>query len=526
MIFLRAVQEFRNRQLRNLSRLKRLPERELTAELRARGARWVTEPREYQKVALLAALKLRTLYLDMDPGVGKTKVAIDTFLSRRRKGWRVLVLVPATVNVETWREQVQTHAPKLTFIGLDEGTRAQKIEAIEDPDSTVVCTTYAGWLALTHTRGHVNRKGRGCIKRDDSYHDKLARLFDMVVLDEATAFKSHMSKTFRSLRRLRRLVDYILALSGTPMDKDPSDLWSQFYVLDGGETLGETLGLFRESFFAKKEDYWGNVEWEFENKRSKELRKRLRNRAIQYRDYECLDLPPLTGGMLSEKFMVCSVPWPHENWTYYERLLDDMRKAAGNPDMIENTYLRMRQVCSGFLPVDDPDTGQREIIYFKHNPKLEALMQKLSEIPQELQVLVYCESKHGGALIEKRLQQERIKHLRLYSGTKDKSGTIRRFKTDPKIHVLLASRAVAFGSNLQVANHGILYESPDSVIAREQVERRLYRQGQTRHTYLWDLAVKNSVDLRILKSLRSGKDLVEELRSGRDTIRDTISTGS
>lgn len=513
-----AVQEYLSRNLRDLSKLKRLPAAEVDRQLAERGAAWVTEPRPYQKVALLAGLKLNSLYLQLDPGVGKSKVTLDIFQTRRKAGTaqRMLVLVPSLTNIEAWREECAKHAPSLHYAGLDEGSRAQKLEALYEPDNDIVCVTYQGWLALTHKRvSSKGRKKRSGLALDAKVHDSAASQFQQVVWDEATFLKSHMALSFRSARRFARLVPYRYGLSGTPFDKDPSDLWSQFCVLDGGEALGETVGLFRGAFCVEQENYWAGSTWVFDERKKRDLNKRLRHRSICYRDHECLTLPPVVGGLLSESFMVRTVPWPSENWAYYEQLLEQLEAARKNPDLVENTYLRMRQVCGGFLPVDQED-GTRTVIRFDKNPKLDALAALLAELPPERKVLVYTEYKVSGELVTERLKAEKIKAVRIYSGTADKKQVMRRFKEDPKVRVLVGSRAVCYGLNLQVANYILLYESPDSTIVREQLERRLYRSGQERHVYLWDLAVKNSVDLRILKSLRAGKSLREELLRSSD----------
>lgn len=513
-----AVKEFRARPLRDLGLLKKLSGKELDARLASRGAVFATPPRHYQKVAVLAGLKLASLYLLLDPGLGKSKVTLDIFRSRRARGEarRLLVLVPGLTNIEGWREQVAEHAPDLRFAGLDDGTRLQKQEALEDPGADVVCVTYQGWLSLVCSRGSKGKGKRTGFKLDARENDRIASGFDMVAWDECTFIKNHMSVSFSSARRLHRVVPLRLCLSGTPFDKDPVDLWAQFYILDAGETLGDTLGLYRGAYFNEKEDYWRGTVWTFDQRNKSELRRVLRNRAVRYKDRECLDLPPLSGGMLSPSYMVRSVRWPEESWAYYQELMNDLVAARNDPDFVANTYIRMRQVCSGFLPVDDPDTGERQVIFFKQNPLLDGLVGLLSELPSDRKVLVFNEYKESGKLICERLKKENVSHVRIFSGTPDKKAAMRRFKQDPDVRVLVGSRAVCFGLNLQVANYAVIYESPDSAIVREQLERRIYRQGQERHTYIWDLVVRNSVGPRILKAVREGKDLAEELMRSED----------
>jgi hypothetical protein len=48
---------------------------------------------------------------------------------------------------------------------------------------------------------------------------------------------------------------YGIGLSGTPFGKEVEDIWSQFYLIDFGETLGTTKGLFLEAFFNSQKNF-------------------------------------------------------------------------------------------------------------------------------------------------------------------------------------------------------------------------------------------------------------------------------
>lgn len=61
--------------------------------------------------------------------------------------------------------------------------------------------------------------------------------FDMIIIDESSRFKSHTSKKFKSMARMINKKQRIYLLSGTPMPNGHADLWSQMYLLDGGERL-------------------------------------------------------------------------------------------------------------------------------------------------------------------------------------------------------------------------------------------------------------------------------------------------
>ncbi len=71
----------------------------------------------------------------------------------------------------------------------------------------------------------------------------------MIVIDELSSFKSHRSKRFKALMKVRPKVKRIVGLPGTPSSNDLMDLWSEFRLLDMGERLGRFIGQYREIYF-------------------------------------------------------------------------------------------------------------------------------------------------------------------------------------------------------------------------------------------------------------------------------------
>ncbi|TFH58344.1 MAG: DEAD/DEAH box helicase [Gemmatimonadales bacterium] len=181
---------------------------------------------------------------------------------------------------------------------------------------------------------------------------------------------------------------------------------------------------------------------------------------------------------------------------------------------MKNVYTRLRQLTAGFIPIREG--GTRRNIYFDKNPKLEALLDLLEEIPGGEKVIVFNEFVSSGDRISEEFTKLKVPFVRLFSGTADKVGTVDKFKKDKKIRVLLGSRSLCYGLNLQLAHHMIVFESPDSTILRDQLEHRIVRMGQTEHSFIWDLLVENSVDGKILQSLRDGRDLFTFLMESED----------
>ena len=510
----KQLEAWESRKLKNSSKAKKFSSKALDRKLAKLDPPpdFHTEPRKHQKVCFLLGTKYPGYLFLLDMGLGKTKLLLDIIKWKKdaEKIDRALVLVPFKTNVGAWKEEAEKHQPGLRVAALSDGANAQTtLDAlVETGDFDVLVSTYAGWQSvvcpLTAVKGSKTRKRIFCEKK----MRKFGKLFKLVVADESTFIKNHRSTSFRIMRGFRQLKAEIFGLTGTPLDKKPEELWSQFFAVDGGESLGKNLGTFRAAFYREKEGYWTRSEWTFREGKRELLSKMMRNRSIRYAIDDCVDLPPAISREVR-------FPLPVENWKYYERLIEEFSEAKGNREVIESVYLRMRQLSSGYIKVKGDEVVESQDIVFRSNPKLDALEELLQEIPENEKVIVFNVFHKTGDLIEERLKKRKISFARLYGKTRGKEAVVSKWKKS-KARVLLASKSGAFGLNLQVARRMIFAESFDSAIDREQAARRIRRMGQDKTTFYYDLIARATVDEKILASVREGRDLLESLVDGSE----------
>jgi SNF2 family DNA or RNA helicase len=500
-----AVRRFLRRPLRDSGKAKLLSPTRVDRKLARLDppARFATKPYQHQKITFLLNVKYPG-YLDLlDMGGGKTWISLNVIRWRRRAGQikRALVLVPNTANVAEWVEQANQHTPSLSVAGIDQATKEDRIDTLHGKQHITVMT-YMGFLRYTN---------------DPELEDLFYERFQLVVCDECSFIKNHTSETFKTLRRLRRTIPYWLLLTGTPFDKSPSYLWAQFFLVDQGGTLGPTLGLYRAAFFKEEKNYWSDFpKYVFDRSNKKQLSRMLRHSSIRYGEQECSDLPK---SIYHER----PLSFSDETWAYYDKLVGELADAQGNFTLVDNVYGRLRRLTSGYLVVKNPE-GDKTYVVFKNNPKLDNLIELLREIPEDEKVIVWNVYHKTGDIICDRLRQEKVSHLRLYGKTRNKKEVRDRFRAG-KVRVLVCSRSGAYGLNLQVANHAVFYEQPDSSIVRQQMEKRIRRPGQTRRTHIWDLLVRKSIDPKILKAVKAGRDLFQDLFRGKELLWKT-SNGS
>ncbi len=475
-----------------------------------------------QLVAFLLGVYLDGFLFFMDMGSGKTRVILHILSYRKKRGDEnaTMICVDNEAAIENWVIEIEKYAPDLNYVSLDQGAKTN-FELL-DEEADIFLIHYPGLRAMCTDLKKEKKTDK--VKRRMISTRKIRRVmkkFNGLVLDESTAVMNKASLNFRIAYRISRVADYCFAMTGTPFGKDPMPLWSQFFVVDQGQTLGATLGLYREIFFNKQQGEFGGATYTFKKKRVKKLHKTIRNKSVTYTEDELNDLPKRVH---IKRF----VTLPAEMDTYYALALNLIRTSKGNFEETKNSFLRMRQVSSGFLGIKNEDTGEKVKIEFPTSPKIDEVMLLIEQIPAKARICIYYEYIWTGNKIAERLKEAKITHTRLWSGQKDKRGAVRNFRKEkgPKV-MLVNNHSGASSMNFQIAPYEIFVESPVSPIDRQQAERRIRRPGQkSRKVWIIDIIARSagangkyhSVDEQIIDSCERGQNLLQRVLTGEDKI--------
>lgn len=481
----------------------------------------------HQLSSFLLGITFNDFLFLLDMGLGKTLLSIMIIMYRKNLSQvdKTLVVVPNAANIEGWKDEISKFSD-LTSVGLI-GTREQRFKLLEE-EADVYIINYAGLQTLMTVDAEIGSKkktktGKKKIKRavDEELADNFANMFDLAVFDEIHKAKKHDTLTFKLCNRISANCDYRYGLTGTAFGRNPIDLWSQFYLIDRGDTLGNTISVFREIFFnmnkrhvyvkGKKRNF---IEWNFDKRLKFKLNRMIQNRSIRYKDSECVDLPKKVKTIIPLNI-------PDGTTDYYKTMLSSFREAGRQGSSRQNTessFIKLRQVCSGFLKWKDPETGEMLDITFPENPKIEALRELLLQLPDEKKMVIFHEFNYSADVIISLLKELKIGYATL-SGrvtAKEKPKQLRKFIDNPKCRVFVINSASGnAGLNLQIANYCVYYESPVCPIIRKQSEKRVHRIGQNERVYYYDLAMKGSVEFRILQLLEEGKNLFDEVVEGK-----------
>jgi len=501
----RAVQQFLARKLDHYDYLKDLPESELDAMLAELDPppTFATPPFRHQKVMFLLGATLRQFLFFADMGLGKTAVALNLIKWLGSKP--ALVCVPNVVNISNWLPEIARHAPGLVATPLLGSSRERQREINSKDKPNLYIINYAGLVAL-----FTYRENKETLLNTDAV-DLFAGTLGTLILDECHKIKNHRSWTYKICSRIASGCENRFGMTGTPFGRDPHDLWAQFFCIDRGHTFGYTLSIFRAAYFKTHINRWGGYEYTLKEDMKGAMYKATKNRSIRYKAEACVDLPPRSVSLFE-------VPMPIEAKKHYKEIVQAVRASKGNYREMENAFIRLRMLTSGIVPLVTEE-GKRVEVELKENPKIEALLELVDELPDGRKMVVFNEFIYTGEMICRALKQAKVPHVRLYGGTKNKGAVLEQFQTDPKCRVLVANNdSGSAGLNLQVANYMVIHEMPTSPITHEQMLRRLHRTGQTRKVFIHYITVVGSVDEKLYQYLKEGKDLFKALVEGEAVV--------
>lgn len=510
----RAIDAFLERRLDSFTWMKALSRSALQRELNGLRVRpqFKTDPWLHQLVCFYIGLcEPRFLFL-LDMGLGKTKIIADiiTQLLREKKLTRALVTVPRLVNIDSWVDDLERHSD-LGYQRVDCENVEEKRERLLYPpkDTDVTLIDYQGLHWAMCDKVAKNRKRNQLVKNDAAVR-RLQALYNFVDLDECHKLANVDSLWFSIARAATERADFAYATTGTLFGKDVSAAWPQFYLIDRGATLGENLALFREAFFEHKVGAW-KQEWNFIKRMDRRLHRMLQHRSIRYSDEEVpeIDLPPCRE---VQRRLVMT----EEQREHYINAVDGIINAAGSVGNLDGQWVRMRQICSGYLAWRD-ENGEH-LLRFASNPKLNDLESLLDEMLPHSKVIVAYDYTETGRIISERLTELGIGHEWFYGGSKDHGAQRRAFMEDPSCQVFVMN-SLAGGEGTdglqKVARYMVLFESPTSPTLRRQTIKRAHRSGQKHRTFIYDLVMRRSLDIGILEKIAEGVDIHDRVVSGK-----------
>lgn len=440
----------------------------------------IFRPHAYQQHCINQILRIKKLGLFLDMGLGKTVTALTAIRELKYNRFavrRVLVIAPKKVAEGTWtREKDKWDHTRILRVSPALGSQAKRIRALNTPaDLYIINRENVCWLV-------------------DYYRNSWP--FDMVVVDESSSFKSHSAKRFKALAGVSGKIDRMVELTGTPSPNGLEDLWSQVYLLDGGERLGKRYTQFRERYFQPDRRGADGMVYSYAAKPGTEqsILDKISDICISMKAEDYLQLPDIT-------YHEIPVELDAKAKKAYRELERKMVLELPEEEEISVTSAaalsnKLLQLANG--AVYDEDRSVHEV----HGCKIEAFLE-LVESLQGKPVLVFYNFQHDRERILKALSGSglRVRELKTTWDEDDWNAGL--------IDILLTHPASsAYGLNLQQGgNHVVWFGLTWNYELYTQANKRLHRQGQTEKVIIHHLVCTGTRDEDVMRALEKKDDV-------------------
>jgi SNF2 family DNA or RNA helicase len=461
-----------------------------------------TKPYKHQLTALEKSWNKETYAYFMEMGTGKTKVLIDNMSMLYDKGKidGALIIAPKGV-IKTWYEQeLPTHLPNhienVTVLWQANITKTQqeKLESLFEIETAL-------HILVMNVEAFSTEKGMKFASKFLNSHKVL------MAIDESTTIKTPTAKRTKNIIDLGDLAKYRRIMTGSPVTKNPLDLYTQCYFLDPYLLDHASYYSFRNRYAVMKSMHVRGrtiqVVHAFQN--LGELSEKLKDFSYRVLKEDCLDLPP-------------------KNWTKrhitlskeQQKVYDQMKKEAlatlngkvTSTMTVITQLMRLQQITCGHFVADDGSTQE-----IKNNRIIE-LMEVLSEIEGKAIIWGHWQKDIQNIVseIEKIYGPGSVVSYYGLTPQEERQDNIRQFQHDPKCRFMVGTPSTGgYGITLTAANTVIYYSNGYDLEKRLQSEDRAHRIGQKKTVTYIDLICEDTIDEKIVKALRDKINIASEV---------------
>lgn len=434
----------------------------------------------------------------MEMGCGKTitSIAVAGALYQFGKINRILIVAPLSI-LGVWDEEFEKFADfpyTLTVLKGSSSKKKEQLEEVSDKGLQIVVVNYESAWRLERELLRYNA--------------------DLIIADEGHKIKSAQTSVSKSMHTLGDRARYRMLLTGTLITNKEIDVFSQYRFINS-DIFGTSFYAFRNRYFDMLG--YGNHTPVFRKYLREDFLKKMHSVAYRVTKAECLDLPEIT----EEVRTVELEPKAMKLYSNLEK--ESYTQMAGSEVSAVNVLtrlLRLSQITGGHLTDDEGDDNAVS------TAKLEALSDIVdSAVAEGKKLVVMARFIPELNDIQELLEKKGIGYSVVRGGVKNRDEEIRRFQEDDDCRVFVGQIAAAgLGITLTAASTMVFYSLDYSMSNFEQTKARIHRVSQKENCLYIYLIAKNTVDRKVLRSLRNKVDLakllVDDYRKGRNPFKD------
>ena len=462
-----------------------------------------TKPYAHQLKALEMSWNKEVFAYFMEMGTGKSKVLLDNVAMLFDKGKidSVLIVAPKGVYKNWYDSEIPEHLAKhidrnvILWKALITKEQKIKLDSLFKQDFTKLHIFIMNVEALSTKKG---------LEAARQFLNVKKALF---AIDESTTIKNPGAKRTKNILQLSKMGKYRRILTGSPVTKSPLDLYTQCHFLDPFLLDFSSYYAFRNRYAElRTANFSGrSVQVVTGYKNLAELAETLKSFSYRVLKDDCLDLPPKT-------FMKRVIQLTPEQKRVYEQM-KKMALATLNGKMVTTMnvitqLMRLQQITCGHFKADD------DSIQNIKNNRITELMDVLEEV--EGKAIIWAHWRHDIDTIVESIEDKYPGSVVTYYGdttTEDRQKAIKKIQNpESKVRFLVGTpQTGGYGITLTGASTMIYYSNGYDLEKRQQSEARIDRIGQKKPMTYIDILAEDTIDEKIVKSLRKKVNIATEI---------------
>lgn len=411
-------------------------------------------------------------------GCGKTltTIAVAGALYNLGKIDRVLVVAPTSV-CSVWPHDLNQFATFPWEARVLLGDKKKRLKALNELEN---------WPFKALRIAVINYEST---HREGIFEALAAYKPDLIVCDESQRIKNPSAAQSKALHKLGDAAPFRMILSGTPVQNNAVDLYSQYRFLDPA--------VYGANFYAFKNRYCimgGYGQHQIVGYRNMdELVEKEHSVAYRVTKEECLDLPQQT-------FINRYVQFTDAEQAIYEQLRKSSFLELETGENVTATtiltmYLRLMQLTGGFLTADE-STRPKQV----NTAKLDALADIVDDyvVDAGKKLVIFARFRAEIAAIENLLRLRKIQYGSIYGDVpmEERGKIVEDFQTNPDTKVFVAQiQTAGLGITLHAASTAVFYSYDYNYANYAQALARIHRIGQRLPVTYIHLVVDGSISL-------------------------------
>ena len=462
--------------------------------------KYKSKPFAHQKKALEMSWDKEVFAYFMEMGTGKSKVLIDNIAMLYNAGKinGALIVAPKGVYKNWFDGEIPNHMPD--YIERKVGLWRTK------PDDKALKPLFSTGaelhILIMNVEAFSTKKGVEFAAKFLASHDTL------MGIDESTTIKNPSAKRTQNILKLSKHTKYRRILTGSPVTKSPLDLYSQCQFLDPFLLDQSSYYVFRTRYaICRKINVSGrSVEIVVGYRNLAELSDKLKGFSYRVLKDDCLDLPKKT-------FVRRTVELTDEQKKLYKQMKEEAI-AFLNGKMVTSAtvitqLMRLHQITCGHFTSNDGTVQD-----VKSN-RIGQLMDVLEEMEGKAVIWAHYryDIKKIVEAISKKYGENAVVTYYGDTSTDDRQKAIKKIQDpeSPVRFIVGTPQTGGYGITLTGASTMIYYSNGYDLEKRMQSEARIDRIGQEKPMTYIDLIAEDTIDTKIVTSLRNKVNIASEI---------------